>query len=304
VPILLNWVNAAILSAATLSAANIIDSHLLSRRMPNFQVYLLPVGTIYLIFGWILFTLFPLPEGITLWPVLVAVISCILRTAGIIILLYTLIREEVSRVIPVAHTYPIFVAIMAAPLLGESLGYLKWLAIIIVVAGAVMISVKQSPSGATTWLSKPFLLLFGASLLFAISNVASKYALAYISFWNMSWFIALCLAGVFLLISLRPHTIRQLINLEKRSLAIGLITLTEILAMGAMILTFLAIEKGPVSLASAVIGSRPIFVVILALLLSRVSPMFLEWQPGKGMLALRLIATAMIIGGITIIYLT
>jgi len=32
--------------------------------------------------------------------------------------------------------------------------------------------------------------------------------------------------------------------------------------------------------------------------------MFLEWQPGRRMLALRLIATVMIIGGIIIIHLT
>jgi hypothetical protein len=32
--------------------------------------------------------------------------------------------------------------------------------------------------------------------------------------------------------------------------------------------------------------------------------MFLEYQPGKAMLTLRLIATAMIFGGIAIIYLT
>jgi hypothetical protein len=59
-----------------------------------------------------------------------------------------------------------------------------------------------------------------------------------------------------------------------------------------------------VSLVSTVVSSRPIFVVIFALILSRVSPMFLQWQPGKAMLVLRLIAITMIVGGIAIIYLT
>jgi hypothetical protein len=59
-----------------------------------------------------------------------------------------------------------------------------------------------------------------------------------------------------------------------------------------------------VSLVSTIASSRPIFVVIYALILSRTSPMFLEWQSGKGMLALRLIAIAMIVSGIAIIYLT
>ncbi len=272
--------------------------------MPGLQAYLLPAGIIYLILGWILFTLFPLPEGITLRQVLIAVSACILRTTGLTTMLYTLKSEEVARVIPVTNTYPIFVAIMAVPLLGESLSYLKWLAIIIAVAGAVIISIKQSPSGTTTWLSKPFLLLFGVSLILAGANLTSKYALAYVSFWNMSWLFGICSAGVLLLISLRPHTIRQLINLEKKTSTMGLITIGAVLATVAMILIYLAIDKGPISLVSAVIGSRPIVVVIFALILSRISPTSLEWQPGKGMLILRFIATAMIVGGITIIYLT
>jgi len=300
----LDWFNLAILSTIPLAITNILDSHLISRRMPGLQVYLVPTGIIYLILGVVLFTLFPLPEGITLRPVLIAVISCILRSVGFTIMMYMLKSEEVARVIPVTNTYPIFVAIMAVPLLGESLSYLKWLAIVIVVAGAVIISAKQSPSGATNWLSKPFLLLFGVSLLIAIANIASKYALSYVSFWNMSWLFAISIGVVSLLISLRPHVVKQLINLENKSPAIGLTTLSKVLAMVSMILAYFAIGKGPISLVSAVIGTRPIVVVILALIISRISPASLEWQPGKGKLALRFIATAMIVGGVTIIYLT
>ena len=300
----MSWVNAAILSGIPLGIGNIIDSHLLSRRIPGFRTFLLPMGTVYIIYGVVLFILFPLPEGVTLQTVLAAVISCVLRSIGIITMLYTMKSEEVSRVVPVTNTYPIFVAIMAVLLLGENLSYLKWLAIIIVVAGAVMISIKQTPSGATEWLSKPFILLFGVSLVLAGANIISKYALAYISFWNMSSFFAVSLACIIFLISLRPNTIRQLNNLKKRNSTIGLIAFAETLGMVTMVLVHMAIEGGPVSLVSAVIGIRPIFVVIFALIVSRISPTFLVWQPGKGMLALRFIATAMIVGGVTIIYLT
>ncbi len=303
-PILLSWVNTALLSAAILGVVNIIDSHLLSKRMPGLRAFLLPVGVVHLIYSWILFTLFPLPEGTALCPVLIAVASGISRTAAATIMLYTMMREEVSRVIPVVYTYPIFVAIIAVPLLGESLSYLRWLAIIMVVAGAVIISVRQSPSGATTWLSKPLLLLFGSSSNFALADIASKYALAYISFWNMSWLGGFCLSGIFLLVSIRPHILSQLSNMKQKNSAIGLLAFNETLAFVGILLLLWSIERGTVSLVSTIIGSRPIFVVIFALILSRVSPMFLEWQPGKAMLALRLAATAMIVGGITIIYLT
>jgi drug/metabolite transporter (DMT)-like permease len=299
-----DWVSVALLSAAVLGLVNIIDSHLISRRMPSLRAFLLLIGIIHLIYGSVLFSLFPLPEGVGIWPVLVAVASGILRTSAVTIMLYIMKREEVSRVVPVVYTYPVFVAIMAVPLLGETLYYLQWLAIIIVVAGAVMVSFRRNSEGSATWLGKPLLLLFGSSLLFAMADIASKYALAFISFWNMFWVSAFCISGIFLLASMRPHIIRQLSNMKQRSSTIALVVFNETLAPIGIVLSFWAIQRGPVSLVSTIISSRPIFVFIYALIISRVSPMFLEYQPGKAMLALRLIATAMIFGGIAIIYLT
>ncbi len=300
----MNWTSTAILSAAISGIVNIIDSHLLSRRMPSLRAFLLPVGILHIIYALPLFYLFPLPEGISVRTVLVAVVSAILNTAAVTIMLYSLKREEVSRVIPVVYTYPIFVAIMAMPLLGESLHYLEWLAIIIVVAGAVMVSFRQSLSGAITLLGKTFLLLFVSSLLMAMANITSKYVLAFISFWNLYYISAFCMSGIFLIISVRSHILKQLINMKQRNPAIALLILLELLALVAIILSYRSIQMGPVSLVSTILSSRPIFVVIFALILCRVLPTFLEWQMGKGMLALRLIATAMIIGGIAIIYLT
>jgi drug/metabolite transporter (DMT)-like permease len=218
--------------------------------------------------------------------------------------LYNLIKEEVSRVIPVVYTYPIFVAVIAAPLLGETLGYLQWLAIIIVVAGAVMVSIRQSPSGTAVWPGKLLLILFGSSLLYAMADITAKYALAYFSFWNMFSLTAFCLSGVFLLVSARPHILRQLSDMRQRRSTMVLLAFDETLATVAAMLLFWALERGFVSLTSAIVGTRPIFVVIFALILSRVLPASLEWHPGKGMLPLRLMATVMIVSGVVIIYLT
>jgi drug/metabolite transporter (DMT)-like permease len=271
--------------------------------MPGLRAFLLPVSIFHLFYGLLLFYLVPLPEGIGILPVLVAVVSGIFRTIAVTIILYNLQKEEVSRVIPVVYTYPIFVAIMAVLFMGETLGYLQWLAIIIVVAGAVMVSVRQSPSGSTIWLGKPLLLLFGSSLLLAMADVTSKYALAYISFWNMFSLTAFCISGIFLLVSMRPRILSQLSSMERRNSAIALLAFNEILAPVGIVLLFWALERGPVSLVSTISSSRPVFVVIFALILSRILPGFMEWQPGKGILALRLVAIAMIFGGITIIYL-
>ena len=272
--------------------------------MPGLRGFLLPIGTIYLIYGLVLSQLFPLPKSTDVATLLIAITSGMFRTAGAFILLYSLKREEVSRVIPVVHTYPIFVAIMAVPLLGEHLYYLEWVAIIIVVAGAVTISFRQSPSGSTTWLGKMFFLFFGSSLFLAMADITSKYVLASISFWNLFWVNTFCMSGTFLLISMRPHILKQLINMKRRNSAIALLIFNELLAPTAITLALWSIARGPVSLVSTIVSTRPVFVLTYALILNRILPTFLEWQPGRRMLALRLIATALIVGGIAIIHLT
>ena len=301
---LVDWVSIAVLSTVILGLVSILDSHLISKRLPSLLAFLLPVALMTLVFGVVFSFLYPLPEDISSWPLMVAVASSILRISSIIILLYTLKREEVSRVVPMASTYPIFVAIMAIPLLAETLGYLQWIAIIIVVAGVVMVSVKRSPSGSTSWLGATFLLLSGSSLLMAIADVTSKYALGYISSWNIYWISILTTSIIFLFISLRPRVIRELTNIKQPASTLVLLVFNEVLAMSGIAMMFWAMKLGPVSLVSAITSSRPVFVVIYALILNRVHPMFLlEGKSGRGVLAVRLIATAMIAGGIAIIYI-
>jgi len=299
-----DWVSIAILSTAVLGLVNIFDSHLVSRRMPSLRAFLLPASIVILAYGLVLFYLFPLPEDIGIWPLTVTIASGIIRTISVTIMLYIMKKEEVSRVIPLVSTYPVFVAIMAVLFLGETLYYLQWIAIIIVVAGAVVVSARWSPGGSTTWLGASFFLLIGASLLMAVANVTAKYALAYVSFWNMYCIGAFCMSGLFLLISLRPHILQEVGNMKKRDSALTLVAVNETLVMIGAVLLFWAMERGPVSLVSTIVSSRSIFVVIYALILSRVSPIFLEWHYGRRMLTLRLIAITMIVGGIAIIYLT
>ena len=300
----MSWINTALLSAGILGFVNIIDSHLVSRRMPSVRAFLLPVGIIHLVYGLALLIIFPFPQGVGAWPFGVAVISGFIRSGAIIIMFHIMTREEVSRVIPVVYTYPIFVAIAAVVFLGEDLVSLQWLAIIIVVAGAIMVSLKRSASGTGAYhLGRSFGLLLISSLLMAAADVTSKYALNYISFWNMYSLTVFCMSSLFFLVSLRRSVFRELRSTERRGSAIALLAFNEILAPAGIVLAFWAIERGPVSLVSTILGSRPIFVFIFALVLGRIFPVLLDWRPSKEALMLRLTATVMIAGGIAIIHL-
>jgi drug/metabolite transporter (DMT)-like permease len=298
----MDWINVAILTAAIMGLLNIIDSHLLLRRMPGLRAYLLPIGIMFFIYTLPAFALFPLPEGVGNLPVLAAIISGLLRATCIIIMLDSLKREDVSQVAPIVYTYPIFVALIAMPLLGESLGLLEWLALIIVVSGAVMVSIKKSPSGSTI-LQPKLLLLLGSSFLYALADIAGKYALAFISFWNMFWVSSFTMAGAYIAFSISPQILRQLIHLENKGRTLALLVVNETMAPLAVVMAAWALQQGPVSLVSTILSSRIMFVAIYSVILSRIWPSFLDSHLSKKMLALRLTATAMIVVGIAIIQL-
>jgi len=299
------WISVAILSAAGIGLVNIFDSHLISKRMPSYKSYLLVVSPFIFTSGIVLALLFPLPTGLSSWQSMVVVAAGLLRAASVIILLYTLRREEVSRAVPVVSIYPVFVAIIAVPLLNEAISFLQGMAIAIVVIGVFMISVKKNTGKIRSWLGVAFFLLLTSSLLLAMADVASKYALDYISFWNMYWVSILSLAVICLLVSLRFSTIKGLANIKNPRSAIMLVTVNETLVVFSSLMLFWAMKGGPVSMVSTIASTRPVFVIIYALILSRFLKGFLlESEMDRRVLVVRLIAIAMIVSGMAIIYLS
>lgn len=300
----MNWTSIAIFSAAIFAAVNVIDAHLIARRMPGLRAFLLPLVIIHAFYASLVLYLFPFPAGIGWQALAVAFGSNTIRLLGVTVMLYYMKKEEISRIVPIAYSYPVFVALIAMPLLGESLGSAQWLAIVIVVAGAAIVSFRRSPLGSTQWLGRAFFVLIGSSLLFALADIGSKYALNYISFWNMFSVNGFCLFGVFSVIAFRRHVFWQLKNMKHRNRTLGLQLFNETLAPLAIVTLYWALSMGPVSLVSALVSTRPVFVAVYALVLGRFLPGSLLRSDSTGkMTLLRLAAIAMMVGGIAIIYL-
>jgi len=300
----LDWVTTAVLSAAILGMVHVIDSHLISKRMPSFKAYLLVVGIFIFLVSIAFACFFPLPPNIGVWPLSMAVLAGITRAASVIILLYLMKKEEVSIVIPIANTYPIFVALIAMPTLNETMNSLQWVAIVIVVFGVLLTSVRLNTGTQITWLGKPLILLAVSSILWAVSDVMTKYALDYMSTWNMYWISHLILPLAFFSISFRPSVFREIMNYQKRNSSVIMVALNEMMAVTALILFYLSMQNGPVSLVSAIYSSRTLFVFLYAVVISRFSNFLLEEQTSGSTLLLRFVAISLIVVGIVIIYLT
>jgi drug/metabolite transporter (DMT)-like permease len=297
------WIGTALLVAIISSIGTIIDSHLLSEKMPSLPSYLIPMGITQLIVAAILLAIFPFQNNGSFMHVLVAIGAGTFNTFGIIIVLNTLRKSEVSRVVPIISVQPIFIALLAVPLLGEKLGYWQWLAIILTVIGALLISLHRNHGERKTSLQKSFFILLLAALIAAICSIGYKYALETISFWNMYSISGICTAVVLLSYSMRKEYLLELKNLEQHTQKLGLVVGNMCIGIVATIMLYVAVGKGPVALVNAILNIRPAFVFLFSLMLSWFFPNFINESLNRNTVLLKFIAIALVTGGVLIITL-
>ncbi len=298
------WIAIALASTSIAALVNTMDSHFLSRRMPGLRSYLLIIGLFCAMAAIIMLLINPFPHGVGLRIYGMAFISAMLRVGAVSCMLYAMKKEDISRIMPLSATAPIFVAIMAAMFLGESLRYTQWLAICVVVSGAVLISFKRGDDGSAKFHASSFFLLIGSSLLYATSDVFNKYTMDYISYWNSASLSFLLTSMAFIILCLRRDVLRQIAGIARPWRTSAAVVLNQIAAMFSTVLGFWAIQNGPVSLASTIFNSKPLFVFVYAVLLARFVPGFLlESRTDRKGLILKIIATLMVVGGITLIFL-
>lgn len=299
----MTWITAATLAAATMGVVSVVDSHLIARRLPSVWAFLIVAGLFHLSFGLIFLAVYPLPGGLSGFTWLIIALSGFSRAASALLMLHAMRRQEVSRVIPVVNTYPVFVALLAVPLLGEVLIAAQWAAILVTVAGGVLISVKGWGVGLKPRLDRFFILLVASSLLLAVANIATKYALDYVSFWNMYSANCIVFGSVSVLSAACLGGLRELRGVQGRGTILGIITVNEIIGLAGMVLSFWAMEKGPISLVSTVIGTRPLFVFLYAMALSIAFPAVLNERVTRGVVFLKVVSIALIVGGVAAINL-
>ena len=114
-----------------------------------------------------------------------SLLSGIISGTYLIIMFSILASQEVSRVVPVVSTYPVFVALLALVFLGESVTGLAWVGIFTTVVGAALVSLgpSKNPNMTKGTISALFLLLL-ASLAFGLSQFITKAISQEISLWH------------------------------------------------------------------------------------------------------------------------
>ena len=296
----MTWVLYALGSAITFSLVSTLDKVLLQKYIPSSRVFIILVGFVQLLLALIVLPLASF-TGYGADDAAIAIGSGLVTGAYLILLFWAISLQDVSRVVPVASTYPIFIAVIAQLFLGEELGVLAWTGICVTVAGVGLMSF--GPTARASDMGKGqtmvFALLVTASLLFGLTQIMSKVVADDMDVWTLLMWRMLGAAAVCIALLVRTQVVPDIMRALRNPSAVGLLLLTEgALVLVAMVFTLEAIYNGPVSLASTVMATRPLFVFGLGIVLSMGASNVLN-EPLEGrILATKLLAIAMMVAGV------
>ena len=262
------WIIFSILNPIIFAIVNITDKRVLSEFNLSIKSFNLFVGLSQGIIGIFLFLL-NFPENLTLKLSLIGCSIGALQGIGLIIMFWMIQKTEPSRVSTIMSTYPIYVAIMGVIIFNEILSILNWVAIILAITGTIIASLKFSEQEKkNNQLFEPLLLLLVISAILigtSISEDFSPYQI--VSMRGIG--ISITMMALFL----RKDSFKDLFSfiiVPKRSL--WLISSQGLAPVfGHLSITY-AISNGPVALVSTITSSRTVFIFIISLIGSYITP--------------------------------
>ncbi len=298
----MSWFWVALLSAALLGLVGILDKTLLFHFAKSWLTLPLLIGIAQGIIGITLVLVLPWTDaGASAigW----AVLSGLLWGIGSLFLFYLLFSREASKTIPIFQTFPAFVAPMAVIFLGEELALYQWIAILAVVAGAVMNSIKRDSGYGRLVLDGAFYVLIAGSVLAAAANIVGKLAVDNMEVVQAHAFRVLGMSSLMLVFSLRRAPMREIWGfVRNRSPALGIFGLNEfVVANTGMLINLWAISLGSVSLVTAVTATTSLFLLAYGFAMALVFKGALGEQISTGSVTIKVVSTATMVAGVAVI---
>jgi len=299
----MNWILISVV-AYFLSALNsVVDKYLLHRSIPQPLVYTFYVG----IFS--IFTVVIAPFGLT-WPgleqFLWAIAVGVIFLAALAAFFIALKADEASRIVSlVGGTTPVFILILSIIVFETILTIPETIALIFLIFGSVLISTRKN--------QKCSILDFGkhecvrsteiallAAVLFALFFVTAKFVFNSQEFVSgFVWTRIGSFIGALMLL-LAPSVRKQIFHTTKtvRAKTGGLFVFNKTLAGISFFLLNYAIAIGNITLVNALEGVKYLFILILALVVTRQLPEVFAEEISPGILFQKVIAISSIAVGL------
>ena len=302
----MNWVLISVIAYFLSGANSVIDKYLLHRSIPHPLVYTFYVG-VFSVFSVIL-----APFGFD-WPgteqFLWAIGVGIIFLAALAAFFIALKADEASRIVAlVGGTTPGFILVLSIFIFGIAPTWQELLALLFLVFGAVVISTRRNQKCSLIELHKhecvqstEVALL--AALLFALFFVAAKFVFSNQEFVSgFVWTRIGSFLGALLLLFI-PFVRRQIFHTTKtvRASVGALFIANKTLAGISFFMLNYAIALGNIALVNALEGLKYLFILILALIITRKLPAVLAEEITPFVLVQKVVAVAAIAAGLVVL---
>lgn len=299
----MTWLIFTILSCLLYAFVTVFNKYLLKQRATTRPlVFTFWLGILSI------FTFILAPFGLG-WPglngFLIDIIVGIIYFISILYFYEALDINEASRTSSLAGALtPILVLFFSFFLLNQGLTTMQLLAFLLLVAGGFLISFKKGRGGLKTSMKGLWFIIL--SIIFgAIYWIGAKYVFDHQGFitgfiWSRLGFV---FTAIFILI--RPAWRRKILYSESRlTLKVSSIFVTSKLfaAFGSLSI-HLALSLGNAALVNALSGLQYVFLLILAIILSKKFPEFLKEEMSGAALMQKISAALLIGAGLAIIAL-
>ncbi len=209
--------------------------------------------------------------------------------------------EDISRISIFLQLQPLFVLILATIFLNEILFLNQYLGFSIIIIGSLIASRRSGALKAQS--KKAFRYLIATNFFWAIYITMAKFTYSIYGFWN-TFILVRAFFLIFSLIILFYLILKQNFDFKKvLTKGTALIGLNESIVVVAVGFSQFALSIGPASLVSVTKGTAPLFILIIAYILSKKFPNLLQEELNKKVIMQKVLAIIFVLAGLLILYL-
>lgn len=295
------WVILVIIASAMGGFCNIIDQILRKKYIKDSIVLSVYFGLSSILFLLILpFKRIIVPS---IFDLSILLTMGVILLFGLILYVYAISIEEISRVVPLWEISPLLVLLMAFIFLGERLTVYQLLAFFLILMGSFLISIKRIKG--LFKISKAFFPMVLSGFIYALDNILIKFMYSKVDFWSVLVWMGLgAVLGALIILSFKKYRIKFIKSLKSLKPRIGgVIFASESLATIARVLYNYALLLSSASLVYVLSGTQNIFVLLYATIFSLFLPKLIKEKIDKKTLLTKTIAILLILAGLYLLYI-
>ncbi len=228
--------------------------------------------------------------------VLLSILSSTIGNLGLLTYMFALQREDASKVVPLSNLNVIFILILAFIFLQEVFSLSKYFGISLILAGAIILSYKNSKGKFHFTPALSFVI--ANAFLVAVSTIIDKFILQNIDFWSRYVWGApggIIISSFILLMKEPRKDFLEMLKLKKVDYAVS--EINNLFGMGGLIFWFMALSMGPATLVSAIAAIGPLITLVITTVLSVFLPNILKEEIDRKNMAIRVLGIFSIIIG-------